>query len=159
NSLKSRILIDAFGTTGNPQQGEKIFFNQGIDLQFAKCNDCHETYERGAGTNHKITPRNLLINPNQSIDVSQIRNEYMKTGFSRQRLDNNFGFGHNHYGTVDGLVNFFHIPNFTGFADGAKGEQQRRDVIAYVFSFSTDTHAAVGAQVTLNGANKDDPAV
>lgn len=158
-TLKSRLTIDAAGDVGNPQQGEKIYFNQGIDLRFAKCNDCHEAYERGAGTNHKITPRNLLINPNQSIDVPQIRNEYEKTGFSRERLDNSMGFGHNHDGTFDGLVNFFHIPNFTGFSDGEKGEQERRDIISYVFSFSTDTHAAVGAQVTLDGANNDDATI
>ena len=153
NTLKEQL------GDGNPRQGEKIFFNQGIDLQFAKCNDCHETYERGAGTNRKVTPRNLLINPNQSIDVPQIRNQYEKSGFSRERLDNSMGFGHNHDGTLDGLVNFFHIPNFTGFAEGEKGEQERRDVIAYVMSFSTDTHAGVGTQVTLTGANNDNPAL
>lgn len=150
NTLKERIPIAASGETGDPRQGEKIYFNQGIDLGLARCNDCHDAYERGAGTNHRITPRNLLINPHQSIDVPQIRNMYEKSGFSRDRRDNSVGFGHNHDGTIDGLVNFFHIPNFTGFADGEKGERERRDVIAYVMSFSTDTHAGVGAQVTLD---------
>jgi hypothetical protein len=152
NTLRERV------GDGDPRQGEKIYFNQGIDLGFAKCNDCHEAYEGGTGTNRTVTPRNLLINPHQSIDVPQIRNQYEKSGFSRTRMDNNVGFGHNHDGTLDGLVNFFHIPNFTGFSDGEKGEQERLDVIAYVMSFSTDTHPAVGVQVTLDSASVADTA-
>ncbi|MBI5864224.1 MAG: c-type cytochrome [Planctomycetes bacterium] len=140
---------------GRPNKGETIYFNQGIDLAIAKCNDCHDAKERGAGTNHAITPRNLLINPNQSIDVPQIRNMYTKANFSRDSLENNLGFGYNHDGVFDGLINFFHIPNFTGFTDGKLGEQQRRDVIAYVMSFSTDTHAGSGAQLTLDGRGLD----
>ena len=55
--------------------------------------------ERGAGTNHAVTPRVLLINPHQSIVVPQIRNIHEKTGFSRSSQANNLGFGHNHDGT------------------------------------------------------------
>ena len=147
NSLKTRV------GDGDPKSGEFMFFNKAIDLGFAKCQDCHDALARGAGTNHAITPRNLLINPHQSIDVPQIRNIHEKSSFARDRMDNNFGFGHNHDGTIDGLVNFFHIPNFTGFDKGERGEQQRRDIIAFVFSFATDTHAGVGTQVTLSPAN------
>src|SRR5262249_27854263 len=60
---------------------------------------------------------------------------------------------------LDGLINFFHIQNFKGFTNGPQGEVERRDVIAFVLSFSTDTHAGVGAQVTLRGDNNADPAV
>lgn len=147
NSLRSRV------GDGNPIKGELIYFNKGIDLGFAKCNDCHDAFN-GAGTNRSVTPRKLLINPNQSIDVPQIRNMYEKTGFSRSSLSNNVGFGHNHDGVIDGMFNFFHIPNFTGFADGEFGDQERRDIIAYVMSFSTDTHAGVGAQVTNDGTQR-----
>jgi YVTN family beta-propeller protein len=154
----NRNLDDSFKDMldgGRPASGETIFFNQGIDLTIAKCNDCHDTHERGAGTNHAITPRNLLVNPNQSIDVPQIRNMYEKAGFSRGSLENNLGFGNNHDGAIDGLFSFFHIANFTGFADGQRGDQQRRDVIAYVMSFATDTHPGVGAQLTLDAANAE----
>ncbi len=135
---------------GSPRRGEEVYFSQRIDLALARCADCHDYAERGAGTNRRITPRNLLINPNQSIDVPQIRNIYEKIGFSRARQDNNVGFGHNHDGTIDGMINFFHIPNFTGFSDGALGEQERRDVISFVMSLGLDTHPAVGTQFTLS---------
>ncbi len=151
NSLKAQV------GDGRPPVGEQIFFGKGIDLTVAKCNDCHNTPERGAGTNHAITPPNLLINPHQGIDVPQIRGQFAKTGFSRLSMQNDLGFGHNHDGTIDGLVNFFHIPNFTGFEKGEAGEQERRDIIAFVMSFSTDTHAGVGVQVTLDGTNDARP--
>ncbi len=147
NALKERV------GDGRPKVGETMFFNKGIDLQFVKCADCHDASESGSGTNRTITPRNLLVNPNQSIKVPQIRNMYEKAGFSRKSQENNLGFGFNHDGTIDGLENFFHIENFTGFAEGPIGEQQRRDIIAFVMSFSTDTHPGVGAQVTLDGTN------
>lgn len=147
NTLKDRI------GEGRPKVGETMFFNKGIDLQFVKCADCHNADESGSGTNRTITPRNLLVNPNQSIKVPQIRNMHEKAGFSRRSQENNLGFGFNHDGTIDGLENFFHIENFTGFAEGPIGEQQRRDIIAFVMSFGTDTHPGVGVQVTLDGAN------
>lgn len=153
NTLKVRV------GNGRPQFGETMFFNKGIDLQFVKCADCHNAEEIGAGTNRTITPRNLLVNPNQSIKVPQIRNIYEKAGFSRQSQQNNLGFGFNHDGTIDGLENFFHIENFTGFAEGPIGEQQRRDMIAFVMSFSTDTHPGVGVQVTLDGTNDASPPI
>lgn len=148
NTLKPRV------GDGDPRQGEKIYFNQPIDLSVAKCNDCHNATDRGAGTNRAITSRVLLVNHNQSIKVPQIRNQYQKKGFSRDRLDNELGFGNNHDGVIDGLFNFFHIQNFTGFGDGETGDQQRRDIIAYVMSFSSDTHAGVGAQLTLDGSHR-----
>ncbi|RMF71982.1 MAG: YncE family protein, partial [Planctomycetota bacterium] len=149
-SLKQWLSDGSTPIEGSPANGRRLFFTKGIDLGLVRCNDCHDVPEMGAGTNHKITPRELLINPHQSIKVPQIRDMFEKTGFSRESRSNNFGFGHNHDGTVDGLVNFFHIPNFTGFSEGEQGEQERRDIIAFVFSMSTDTHAAVGAQVTLS---------
>lgn len=156
----NRNLDDSFKERvegGRPLSGETIFFNQGIDLAIAKCSDCHDAKSRGAGTNRTVTPRNLLKNPQQSIDTPQIRNMHEKAGFSRDSLENNLGFGNNHDGAIDGLMNFFHIENFTGFADGERGEQQRRDVIAYVMSFATDTHPGVGAQLTFNVATADAP--
>ena len=151
-SLKEWLSDGSTPIDGSPANGRRLFFKKGIDLGLARCNDCHDIPELGVGTNHKITPRELLIIPHQSIKVPQIRDMFEKTGFSRESTSNNLGFGHNHDGNVDGLVNFFHIPNFTGFSEGKQGEQERRDIISFVFSMSTDTHAAVGAQVTLAGA-------
>ncbi|MFN0135605.1 MAG: YncE family protein [Phycisphaerae bacterium] len=144
---------------GNPQAGELLYYNQPIDLSVAKCNDCHNAFDNiAAGTNQKITSKALLVNHNQSIKVPQIRNIHEKSGFSYASMENNFGFGHNHDGVIDGMFNFFHIQNFTGFGDGEVGDTQRRDVISYVMSFATDTHAGVGTQLTLDGSHVDDPA-
>lgn len=148
DGLKEWLDAGSTPIEGSPTRGEQLYLTKGIDLGLARCVDCH-ALDNGAGTNGFITPRNLLIIPNQSIDVPQTRNMHEKTGFSKLSQSNSFGFGHNHDGNVDGLVNFFHIPNFTGFTEGPLGDQERRDIIAFVFSMSTDTHAAVGAQLTL----------
>jgi len=67
----------------------------------------------------------------------------------------NRGFGFNHDGEDDTLFNLM----FGGFQfpPGPPGAQQRRDLEAYLLSLSTDTHAAVGQQVTFDGANNNNP--
>ena len=86
------------------------------------------------------------------MKIPQLRNLQEKTGFSRTSASNNRGFGFIHDGSVDTLFNFLQAPVFT-FAAGATGDQQRRDIVAFLMSFSTDTHAGVGIQTTVaNGA-------
>jgi len=69
---------------------------------------------------------------------------YEKTGFSRGSTANNRGFGYIHDGSVESLFEFL---QFGGF--NFSNDQQRRDVAAFLMAFSTQTHAGVGAQVTL----------
>jgi hypothetical protein len=71
-----------------------------------------------------------------------------KTGFSLSSLNNNRGFGFIHDGSIESLFAFLQFPGFQ-FAAGAAGNQQRRNVEAFLFCFATDTHAGVGAQLTL----------
>jgi hypothetical protein len=85
------------------------------------------------------------------LKIAQLRNMHEKTGANRAVLNANRGFGFNHDSDFDTLFNLLGPP-FT-FAPGPAGTQQRRDVEAFLLCFSTDTHAAVGQQITFDGAN------
>jgi hypothetical protein len=52
---------------------------------------------------------------------------------------------------VPTLFDFFKLSVFN-FAAGAAGDQQRRDIVAFMLSFDTGTHASVGAQASMGGA-------
>lgn len=109
------------------------------------CVSCHEL---PLGTNRMVVPRDALSS-RQSIKVPQLRNMHEKAGtpaFSNSAR----GFGFTHDGDRGTLEEFLSIGVFN-FGD-QEAEQRRRDVIAFVLSFSTDTHAGVGQQVTLAGA-------
>ena len=41
------------------------------------------------------------------------------------------------------------------FPAGAAGDAERRDLEAFLMCFPTDTHPAVGTQLTVDGANKN----
>ena len=53
------------------------------------------------------------------------------------------GFGFIHDGSVDTMFNFLTARVFT-FLPGESGNQQRRDIVAFMMCLATDTHAAVG---------------
>jgi YVTN family beta-propeller protein len=165
NSLKDDL------EGGNPQRGQDLFLHQPIDtaqglihgsgvlvqlaLQNAgpilSCNRCHQLPE---GTNRRITKATLLDAP-QSMKVAHLRNIYQKRGFDRGRLDNNRGFGFAHDGSFATLNDFFGLKLFD-FGPGDAGVQRLRDVISFVLSMGTDTHAGVGMQVTLDALNSAD---
>src|SRR5262249_51942676 len=52
----------------------------------------------------------------------------------------------------DTLYDLLRDPAFS-FPAGKVGKAQRRDLEAYLLAFPTDTHAAVGTQLTVDGAN------
>ncbi|MCH7645844.1 MAG: hypothetical protein IH788_01440 [Nitrospinae bacterium] len=79
---------------------------------------------------------------------------YEKTGFFKDSLANNRGFGYTHSGEFATVDDFLHFDVFK-FGPGAANDQRRTDVIAFVMSMSVDTHAGVGVQVTLDGSNND----
>ncbi len=101
---------------------------------------------------------------NASIKVPQLRNQYEKVGFELLRNDSTAGFGFLHDGSVDSLSSFMSARVFT-----VRSDQDVADLVALVMAFSgsdfgqtpdplmpapppsRDTHAAVGAQVTLAG--------
>ncbi|MFM2164298.1 MAG: hypothetical protein RL325_735 [Planctomycetota bacterium] len=131
---------------GNPVTGQQLF-NTG-NLDFVQCVTCH-TMPTGGTTS--IISANLLAEP-QSMKVPHLRNMHEKTGFdSLTGAANARGFGFTHDGATPTLFDFFKLSVFN-FAAGAAGDQQRRDVSAFMLSFDTGTHASVGAQATMGGA-------
>lgn len=139
-------LVTSLGA-GNPLVGETIYNTMPIDGGVLTCVACHAL---PSGTNGQLTSA-LALQESQSMKIPQLRNLYEKTGFDATASDNNRGFGFTHDGSTDTLFNFLQFPGFN-FAAGAVGDQQRRDLEAFLMSFATDTHAGVGAQVTLDGS-------
>jgi len=112
------------------------------------CNRCHQL----------PTGTNLTITPALAIKVPQLRNMYDKHSFDRTTMENvGSGFGFAHDGALGTLDDFFAIDLFDFTGDGSDGVQNVRDVIAFVLSLSTDTHAGVGAQLTTSGDVVPDP--
>ena len=134
---------------GNPVTGEQLF-NTG-NLDFVQCVTCHTMPTGGTSS---IISGNLLAEP-QAMKVPHLRNMLEKTGFDALTAPaNNRGFGFTHDGAVPTLFDFFKLTVFN-FAQGAAGDQQRRDVSAFMLSFDTGTHASVGAQATMGGATSN----
>ena len=147
NTLKTSIPVA--GGTGNAQNGFTIF-TTAPTLGGGPCTQCHAL---PTGTDRTIDPP---IGPEpQNRKIAQLRNMHEKTGADHNSLQGNRGFGFNHdseFFTLQELLN-------VGFAfpPGAPGVQGRRDVEAFLLSFSVDTHAGVGAQATLaNGGGAGD---
>ena len=142
------------GFSGNPANGKTLFETATL-AGSAKCVDCHSGVSGGAAT---IVSGNVL-GESQSFNVPQLRNLYKKVGLSFTSLTNNRGFGFGHDGSADTIVTFLQRPLFTGFAAGAQGDTQRHDLEAFLMAFPTDTHPAVGVQLTVDGANHGQQAV
>lgn len=101
---------------------------------------------------------------NVSIKVPHLRNMHEKVGFELTQMENNAGFGFLHDGSVDSLARFVSEPAFD-----VNSDQDVADLVALMLSFSgsdfpadntllgntpptsQDTHAAVGAQLMLDG--------
>ncbi len=134
---------------GDPVSGENLYFNVPLDGG-TTCNGCHTA---PTGTNRTLTPA-AAIQETQDIKVPQLRNMYEKTGFDKTSMSNNRGFGYIKDGSVDTLFEFLQFSGF-GFSAGAAGDQERRDVAAFMFAFAVDTHPAIGVQTTLTSAAAD----
>ncbi|MSR17809.1 MAG: hypothetical protein EXS00_01360 [Phycisphaerales bacterium] len=139
------------GGSGNPNTGFTLYTTGNLD--FVQCSDCHTLPTGGQGT---IISASLLQEA-QSMKVPQLRNIYEKSGMDKTSQSNNSGFGFVHDGATDTLFKFFSLSVFN-FASGAAGNQQRRDVAAFMMCFDTGTHASVGAQATMGGAGSDQTA-
>jgi hypothetical protein len=139
-------LPSSFPNGGNPQTGQNLFNTVPFDGGVFTCVFCHAL---PTGTNGVIISGNLLQEA-QSMKIPQLRNLYEKTGFAPGSQTNSRGFGFVHDGSIPTLFQFLQFPGFN-FAAGAAGNQQRRDVEAFLMCFATDTHAAVGVQATLPG--------
>jgi DNA-binding beta-propeller fold protein YncE len=150
-----RSQPDAPLGTPSAQRGQNFFINTPVDGPL-RCNDCHTENSFGPGTNRLMIPAAALLE-SQDIKVPQLRNQYRKTGFKDSTgAVNKRGFGYTHDGSSDRLFDFLHHPRFS-FAGGSLGDDQRRDMEAYLLSFDSGTAPAVGCELTFNGANDTDP--
>lgn len=139
------------GGTGNAATGDVIFRTQNTGGGGPTCAACHAL---PLGVNGQIDSGPGLV---QSMKIVQLRGMHEKAGMSRQSQVNNKGFGFNHDSDRDSILALLGPP--FNFPPGGVGQQQRRDVEAFMMAFSNDTHAAVGQQVTFDGANNADPAL
>jgi hypothetical protein len=140
-TMDNGFAMDVEG--GDPFFG-KILFTEFFFVPSLKCSSCHDGPD---GTIPDIMPHDLILDA-QSIKVPQLRNMYEKTGFDHDSFENTRGFGFTHDGSVDTLKSFLESPFFM-FDAGDAGEMQRTDLVAFLLSFSTDTHAGVGSQLTV----------
>ena len=167
NGLRTDLAGD------NPQRGRELYmtaridqgdphflgFNDSVNAALARlgpvrtCNSCHQV---PTGTNNTVTSGRALTVP-QGIKVPQLRNMHEKTGLTRSAPANR-GFGFAHDGKHASLEDFLSITVFD-FGDSASEDQNRRDVVSFVMSFATDTHAGVGQQATVDAANQNDAAL
>lgn len=145
-NLDGTTRDETLPTGGNPRTGEQIYFNDFTDGT-RRCIDCHALPN---GTNSRIVPASFdFVTP--GVKVAQLRNLYEKTGLLHDSLAANRGFGFLHDGTADKIAENFARPGFT-FPPGEVGVQQRKHVEAFLLSFATDTHPAIGQQVTLDAS-------
>ncbi len=150
----NRTLADGLptsipGFTGNPQTGGIVFGNNGTVGGVRSCVVCHANPV--VGTNRAIMPGNF-VGEQQTFKVPHLRNLYEKVGFNRASLSGNLGFGMLHDGSDESIFQYLQNPVFT------MNNGQRRDIEAFLMCFSTETHPAVGAQITIDGVNNNDPA-
>lgn len=108
---------------------------------------------------------------NETMAVPHLRNLYEKVGFDTTQVTNVAGFGFFHDGSIDSLARVVNQPFF-----GTDDVQDTADLVAFLLSFSgsdlplgsldsflevlgpssQDTHAAVGAQLTIDAINQND---
>jgi hypothetical protein len=148
-TFDDQLPMSVPGFSGNPQNGATLFATAALDGGGTTCVDCHSGPSGASGT--LIAP--AALQQSQAINVPQLSGIYKKTGLSFGSTANSRGFGFGHDGAADTVVTLLQRPNFT-FSAGAPGVQQRQDLEAFVMAFPTDTHPAVGVQMTVDGTNK-----
>ena len=160
NSLKTSLpivggVVVGNGGTGNPVTGQTIF---NTSLLFGAppglaCVACHAGT---SGTNRRVDiPAPPPASEPQNRKNAPLRDAYRKLGANKGSTANNRGCGFDHGGDEFTLQDVLNV-GFR-FPAGATGNQQRRDVEAFMLSFGTDTHAGAGQQVTIrNGGGTGD---
>ncbi len=136
----------------SPVSGAALFTTPGTFKGVLSCVQCHANAD---GSSAVVIPGSA-IDESQGINVPALREVYTKTGFSLASTQSIRGFGFTHDASADTVFNYLKRPKFT-LSAGAAGDQQRRDLEAFLMCFPTGTHPAVGVQVTFTGANNNDP--
>ncbi|MFO0972779.1 MAG: hypothetical protein U1A27_04970 [Phycisphaerae bacterium] len=150
NTLPTALPVA--GGTGNAVQGQ-VVYNTAPTLGPFPCASCHAPAP-GTGTNRTIDFPGGPGGPPQDLKMAQLRGLNEKTGWDRTSITSRRGFGFNHHSEFDTLGALLASPPFV--FGGPNPAQGRRDVEALLLSFSGDTHAAVGRQITFDGLNNND---
>lgn len=167
---------------GNPIRGLNLFRTRGLDSGI-QCVQCH-SLPTGAGSNQAqvgfgfqpIPPgpngeANLALivgdaSEQLGFKIPQLRAIYDKVGMEYTKRQSPSGFGLFHDGTIDSLARFVGSEIFDVVSD-----QEIADLVALMIVFSgsdfdvqpsdppgvesLDAHAAVGRQVTVDGAGQE----
>ncbi len=129
---------------GDPQHGETLFKTASIFLGATQCVTCHALPN---GTNGGLIGGSVIQQP-EAKKIPHLRNLYQKTRYEISGSSVR-GFGYSHDGTDNDLIAFLSSSLFQ-FATS----QDRVDVASFLLAFDTGTHAAVGAQWTMDGSNE-----
>lgn len=156
DTLKTSVTIfggqaTGLGGTGNPVTGQTIYQtlqNFGAPPGLT-CNACHAL---PTGTNQRVD----IPAPGgeqQNRKNAHLREIWRKVGANRQSQTALRGVGFDHNGEEATLQDLLSI----GFqwAPGAQGQQQRRDIEAFMLSFPSGQRAGIGQQVTADGTGDD----
>ena len=130
---------------GDPTRGAALFARGGAG--FMACANCHAS-PAGGGAGVFST---AVIDDTQPLAIPDLRQAFMKAGFERSSQANNRGFGFGHDGSGGSLVEFLGTHVRAAIGTGAS-ETDRRDLAAFVLSWNTGMHPAVGAQATVDGS-------
>lgn len=142
-SLKSSVA------GGDPVRGQALFrdgISEGTSA-FGACARCHAS-PAGGGAGVFSTQ---TFGETQQLAIPDLRQAFMKAGFDRATASSGRGFGFGHDGSGGSMVEFLgkHIAGPIG---ATASETDLRDLAAFVFSWDTGMHAAVGAQATVDGS-------
>jgi YVTN family beta-propeller protein len=130
---------------GDPTRGAALFARGGAG--FMACANCHAS-PAGGGAGVFST---AVIDDTQPLAIPDLRQAFMKAGFERSSQANHRGFGFGHDGSGGSLVEFLGTHVRAAIGTGAS-ETDRRDLAAFVLSWNTGMHPAVGAQATVDGS-------
>lgn len=149
-TLRTALVVQ--GGTGNAVNGQTLFNTAPLfgPPPGVACITCHAGPD---GTDNRVD----IPGPgdDQNKKNSPLRDAYRKVGADKASQVANRGFGFDHDGEEATLRDVLNVGfNFPG---GGAGQQQRRDIEAFMLSFGTDTFAGVGAQTTAsNGGGAGD---
>jgi YVTN family beta-propeller protein len=130
---------------GDPVRGESLF-RKG-SASFIACAQCHASPSGGGAGVFSVG----VLDETQQLAIPDLRQAFLKASFDRSIASPGHGFGFGHDGSGGSLVEFLggHI---SGPIGAGASEADRRDLAAFVLSWNTGTHPAVGAQVTVDGS-------
>jgi DNA-binding beta-propeller fold protein YncE len=146
------------GLPGNSFVGVSRFDHVG-HVNGGRCTDCHlipptglpdvQAIPGATGTNGLTVPTGFLGEV-QTFKTPHLRDTHKKAGFDKSSQMSDRGFGFLHDGSDDTILAFLDKPGFNIGGNHAEG------VEAFLHSFPTETHRAIGTQVTLTADNAND---